>query len=80
MNVLFFGAHPDDIETFSGGTAFRYAQMGAKLFFCVATNGNVGSTALSKEEIAKVRKQEALCAAKFIGAELIWLNFDDEFL
>ncbi|NCB03217.1 MAG: PIG-L family deacetylase, partial [Spirochaetia bacterium] len=80
MNVLFFGAHPDDIETFSGGTAFRYAQMGAKLFFCVATNGNVGSSTLGKEEIAKIRKKEAECAANMIGAQLIWLNFDDEFL
>ena len=80
MNVLFFGAHPDDIESLCGGTAFRYAEMGAKLFFCVATNGSVGSTTLSKDEIAKVRKEEATCAAKCIGAKLIWLGFDDEFL
>ena len=80
MNILFFGAHPDDIESLCGGTAFRYAEMGAKLFFCVATNGSVGSTTLSKDEIAKVRKEEATCAAKCIGAKLIWLGFDDEFL
>ena len=24
MNVLFVGAHPDDIETFAGGTAIKY--------------------------------------------------------
>ena len=44
MRVLFVGAHPDDIEQYAGGTAAFYAKMGAKLFFCVATNGNIGST------------------------------------
>ena len=42
MNVLFVGAHPDDIETFCGGTAALLAEQGDKVFFCVATNGNVG--------------------------------------
>jgi LmbE family N-acetylglucosaminyl deacetylase len=80
MNVLFVGAHPDDIETFCGGTAARFVQMGAKVFFCVATNGNVGSPTLPKDEIAAIRKAEAQCAANVVGAELIWLGFDDEFL
>ena len=80
MNVLFVGAHPDDIETFAGGTAALYAARGDKVFFCVATNGNVGSSTLSKEQIAAVRHQEAHRGAKAIGAELIWLDFDDEFL
>ena len=37
MNVLFAGAHPDDIETFCGGTAAKYAARGDKVFFCVST-------------------------------------------
>jgi LmbE family N-acetylglucosaminyl deacetylase len=80
MNVLFVGAHPDDIEAYCGGTAVRYAQQGAKIFFCIATNGNVGSVTLARDEIAAVRKAEAQKAASIIGAELIWLGFDDEFL
>ncbi|MDD4872839.1 MAG: PIG-L family deacetylase [Kiritimatiellae bacterium] len=80
MNVLFVGAHPDDIETMAGGTAARYAKEGHKLFFCVATNGNIGSATLSSKEIAEVRHKEALTAARVVGAELIWLDFDDEFL
>src|SRR5690554_5059600 len=80
MNVFIFGAHPDDIESFCGGTALRYAQMGANLYFCVATNGNVGSPTLSKEETAILRRGEAQAAADMIGAQLIWLGFDDEFL
>ena len=80
MNVLFVGAHPDDIETFAGGTAALYADKGAKVFFCVATNGNVGSSTLSAEEIADIRHKEAQKGANVIGARLIWLDFDDEFL
>lgn len=80
MNVLFVGAHPDDIETFAGGTALRYRNRGDNLFFCIATNGNVGSSELSKNDIEKIRHEEAIAAADFIGAELIWLGFDDEFL
>ena len=80
MNVLFVGAHPDDIENLSGGTAALYAEQGHKVFFCVATNGNVGSSTLPKDEIAAIRHQEAKNAAQVIGAELIWLGFDDEFL
>jgi len=80
MNILFVGAHPDDIETFCGGTAARYKARGDKLFFCVATNGNVVSSTISSDEIASIRHKEAQNGAAVLGAELIWLGFDDEFL
>ena len=80
MNVLFVGAHPDDIETFAGGTAARYRDRGDTLFFCVATNGNVGSSTIPPDEIAAIRHGEAQAGAAALGAELIWLGFDDEFL
>jgi len=80
MNVLFVGAHPDDIETFCGGTAARYQERGDRLFFCVATNGNVGSSTIPPDEIAFIRRKEAQNGAAMVGAELIWLGFDDEFL
>jgi len=80
MNVLFVGAHPDDIELFCGGTAALYAKQGDNVFFCVSTNGNVGSATLPPAEIAAIRHQEASNAAAVIGAKLIWLDFEDEFL
>ncbi len=67
MNVLFVGAHPDDIETFAGGTAARYRDRGDNLFFCVATNGNVGSSTLSPEEIATIRHEEAKAGAAVVA-------------
>lgn len=80
FNVLFFGAHPDDIEIYGGGTAALYARMGARVFFCIATSGNIGSSTMTKEEIREVRFEEAKRGAAVIGAKLIWLDFDDEFL
>ena len=80
MHILFVGAHPDDIEAYAGGTAARYAAEGHQVFFCVATNGNVGSSTLPAKEIAAIRQAEAQRGAAVIGAQLIWLNFDDEFL
>jgi len=77
MNVLFVGAHPDDIEIFCGGTAALYANQGHHVFFCVSTNGNVGSATLPPKEIAAIRHKEAMNGAAVIGATLIWLDFDD---
>src|SRR5260370_35648959 len=80
MNVLCGGAHAEHVECWAGGTAARYAAEGHSLFFCVATNGNVGSSTLSSKKIAAVRHKEAKKAAAVVGAQLIWLGFDDEFL
>lgn len=80
MNVLAIGAHPDDVELLCGGTLAKCAARGDKITIMVATNGNVGSPTLSREEIAAVRHKEAAAAAAVIGAELIWLGYDDEFL
>ena len=80
MRVLAFGAHPDDIEFQIGGTLAKYAARGDEIYMAVSTNGNIGSFRMSKEEIAAVRKKEAQKAANLIGAKLIWMNFEDEFL
>jgi len=80
MNILAIGAHPDDVETSCGGTLAKYAKLGHKVFTATATNGNVGSSTLSMEEIAAVRKEEARKAAAVIGAEYICLDYDDEML
>jgi len=80
MRVLAFGAHPDDIEFQYGGTLAKYARRGDEIFMAVATNGNIGSFKMTKEEIAETRHKEAQNAADVIGAHLIWMGFDDEFL
>ena len=80
MTILAVGAHPDDIEFMCAGTLAKYAKRGDEIVMAIATNGEIGSSTLSKEEIAKIRKEEAQAAASVIGAELIWMDFPDEFL
>lgn len=80
MNILAIGAHPDDIEMQCAGTLALYSQAGHKVFMAIATNGNVGSPDLSREQIAAIRHDEAKASADIIGAELIWMDFDDEWL
>lgn len=78
MNILAIGAHPDDVEMNCAGTLAKFAHLGHKVFLATATNGNVGSAVMSKEEIARVRFQEATNSAALIGAEYIGLGYDDE--
>jgi len=79
MNVLFIGAHADDIEILFGGTLFKCRERGDNIYMIIATNGNIGSGVISsKEEIAAIRAAEAREAAAFAGAQLMQLDFDDE--
>ena len=80
MRVLAVGAHPDDLEILCAGALAKYARRGDRVTMAVATNGEVGSPTLPKEEIAEIRKQEATAAAAVIGAEFVWMNYPDEFV
>ena len=80
MNVLAIGAHPDDIEMQCAGTLALYARAGHKVFMAVATNGNVGSPTHTREEIGAIRRKEQEASCSLIGASLIWMDFDDEWL
>lgn len=80
MNILAIGAHPDDIEIQCAGTLALYAQAGHQVWMAIATNGNVGSPTHSRAEIAAIRKKEQEQSCALIGANLIWMDFDDEWL
>lgn len=77
--VLAFGAHPDDLEFYMGGTLAKYADRGHEVVMAVVTNGDIGSSTHTMEEIGAIRKQEATNSAALIGAELLWLDYHDEF-
>jgi len=79
MNILAFGAHPDDVEFLCAGTLLKYHDAGHKIFIALTTSGNTGSNeTASKEETAAMREKEQLEAAKFYDAQVRFLRFDDE--
>jgi len=77
MRVLAVGAHPDDVEFHCGGTLLLYRLGGHDVTVCVATNGDKGSKRIPPGELAAIRQGEAREAAARLGAELIWLGFED---
>lgn len=74
MNVLAVGAHFDDIELGCGGSLARHAKNGDKVIGFIATNSD-----FSNKEGEILRKsseavEEALCASKKIGYQLLLGN------
>ena len=71
MNILAFGAHPDDIEYGCGGMLTKYAQRGHDVYLWVASDGSLGGD-------AAVRRQEQQDSATIIGArEVFWGDYPD---
>jgi bacillithiol biosynthesis deacetylase BshB1 len=63
VDVLLFGAHPDDVEWGAGGTALLLHDKGIPLAIVDLTNGEMGSRGTAKQ-----RKIEAGLAANVLGA------------
>ncbi len=80
MRVLAVGAHPDDIEILCAGTLAKYAQRGDEVFMCCATDGAAGHMLIPPDELKVIREQEACRSAEVIGAQIMFLEEDDEFL
>ncbi len=78
MRVLAVGAHPDDLELACAGTLALFRKRGDEVFMCHACDGNKGSMDKTSEEIAAIRRQEALDSANIIGAVSLWGGFHDD--
>jgi len=61
-------AHPDDIEFLMAGTLMRLKDAGYELHYMNVANGCCGSATLPAEEIAAIRREESIAAAKTLGA------------
>lgn len=61
-------AHPDDVEFFMSGTLMLLAGGGYEIHYLNIADGCCGSTRHSREEIARIRRAEAIDAAASIGA------------
>lgn len=81
INVVVFGAHPDDAETSAGGTAIKFARTGHNVLFVSLTNGDAGHFNAGGGALAKRRRAEALEAGKRLGVTYKVLdNHDGELM
>jgi LmbE family N-acetylglucosaminyl deacetylase len=77
MRIASIHAHPDDAEILAGGTLALLAQAGHAVTIVTMTPGDKGSDVLAPEEIAAVRRVEAMTAAALIGADYRCAEFRD---
>ena len=77
MRILAVGAHPDDIEFLCAGTLAIYSKKGYEIFMCHVCDGNKGSSTYSCDELARIRREEAIKSARVIGATSIWGEMSD---
>ncbi len=81
LNIIVFGAHPDDCDIDAGGTAILFSKMGHNVKFVSLTNGDAGHYAMGGGELAKIRIAEAKEAGKRFGVEYTVLdNHDGELM
>lgn len=75
--VLAVMAHPDDIEFTCAGTLILLHKAGWKVHLATLSPGDLGSMKHTREEISRIRRQEAAASAKLIDAEYTCLEFSD---
>ena len=63
VDIIFFGAHPDDVELSCGGTAAKLVKDGLRAGIVDLTRGEMGTRGTPQ-----TRKREAQNAAKVLGA------------
>ena len=81
LRIIAIGAHPDDCDIKSGGTAAIFASMGHKVKFLSVTNGDAGHQDMGGAILAKRRYAETQESARRSGiAEYEVLNNHDGML
>lgn len=65
LDILAFGAHPDDVELSASGTLINHIKMGYKCGIVDLTNGELGTRGT-----AETRKLEAEAASKILGVHV----------
>ena len=80
QRVLVIVAHPDDAESWAGGTIAKLIRDGAQVAYCVVTNGDKGSgdRSMTPERLVRTREEEQRNAARVLGVETVdFLGFPD---
>ena len=74
LDILVFGAHPDDAELGAGGTIAKEIALGKKVGIVDLTRGELGTRGS-----AEIRDKESAAAAKVLGVAVREnLRFRDE--
>ena len=75
LDILVFGAHPDDVELGCSGTIIKEVQKGKKVGIIDLTRGELGTRGT-----AKIRDSETKAATEIMGVEIREnMNFKDGF-
>ena len=77
LRIICFGAHPDDAEYKSGGTAALWAQQGHHVKLVSVTNGDIGHWQMSGGALAKRRTAESATVAERLGVVSQVLDIHD---
>lgn len=77
LRIICFGAHPDDAEYKSGGTAALWAAAGHKVKMVSVTNGDIGHWNMAGGPLAKRRTAESTEVARRLGFEYQVLDIHD---
>lgn len=77
LRLLILGAHPDDAEYHAGGLAAIYREKGHEVRLVSMTNGQAGHFERPTEQLARIRREEAVAAGRVIGAEYLTWDIPD---
>ena len=69
LNVLCFGAHPDDCDLRFGGAAMKYRALGHRVRFVSMTNGDTGHYSMGGGPLARRRCAEAKASGRIADIE-----------
>lgn len=79
-SLLCIQPHPDDNEVGAAGTIAKLTAKGCRVTYLTVTDGGNGTSdpTVSKEEIAKIRREEVKAAGAVLGvSEFVFLNYPD---
>ena len=77
LRIIVFGAHPDDAEFKTGGTAIKWARQGHQVKLVSVTNGDIGHWRMAGGPLAIRRAGECEAAAKVMGTTSQVLDIHD---
>ncbi len=83
--ILVVTAHPDDVDFGSAGSVARWTDAGARVSYCIVTDGDAGGfdPAVPRSEIPAIRRAEQTAAAARVGVapeDVIFLGHPDGYL